>query len=100
MKKTTKSSTHMTKPDLVASLSEISGFSQATSLKALDATISSITKALKDGNDVRIPGFGTFKVYHRSASDGRNPRTGKAIKIPAKKLPKFKASPQLKTEIV
>jgi DNA-binding protein HU-beta len=89
----------MTKPDLVASLSKISGFSQATSLKALDATMSSITKALKDGNEVRLPGFGTFRAYHRSASEGRNPRTGKAIKIPAKKLPKFKASPQLKAAI-
>lgn len=99
MKKTAKPSTHMTKTTLVASISELSEFPRATSAKALDAMMSSISKALKDGNEVRIPSFGTFRVYHRPASDGRNPRTGKAIKIPPRKLPKFRASSKLRAEI-
>ena len=89
----------MNKTTLVASISEISGFHRDISKKALDAMMISITKALQDGNEVRLPGFGIFRVHHRQALDGRNPRTGKAIKIPAKKIPKFRASSQLKAEI-
>ena len=99
MKKTAKTSTHMNKTTLIASISELSGFHRSISTKALDSMMLSITHALKDGKDVKISGFGTFRVSHRPASEGRNPRTGTAVKIPAKKLPKFKASQQLKAEI-
>lgn len=99
MKKPAKQSKSMGKKDLVASISEISGFPRNTSVQVLNATMSFITKTLKDGNDVKISGFGTFRVHHRPASEGRNLHTLKTIKIPAKKLPKFKASPKLKAAI-
>lgn len=99
MKKPNKQSKSMGKKDLVASISEISGLPRDTSVQVLNAIMSFITKTLKDGNDLKISGFGTFKVHHRPASKGRNLRTLETIKIPAKKIPKFKASPQLKGEI-
>ena len=58
---------------------------------ALDAFISSITQALKAGDEVRLVGFGTFAVSKRAATTGRNPRTGETIKIYARKQPKIKA---------
>ncbi len=58
--------------------------------------LESIAGALKDGDEVRLPGFGTFSVRQRKASEGRNPRTGEPIQIPASKLPKFKAGKILK----
>ncbi len=58
--------------------------------------LNSIAGALKDGDEVRLPGFGTFSVRQRNASVGRNPRTGELIQIPASKLPKFKAGKILK----
>ena len=58
--------------------------------------LESIAGALKDGDEVRLPGFGTFSVRQRNASKGRNPRTGEPIQIPASKLPKFKAGKILK----
>jgi DNA-binding protein HU-beta len=66
---------------------------------ALDCVITSITKALKKGEDVTLTGFGTFKVVKRKARKGRNPRTGEAIKIKASKAPKFTAGKALKAAI-
>lgn len=66
---------------------------------ALDCVITSITKALKKGEDVTLTGFGTFKVVKRKARKGRNPRTGEAIKIKASKAPKFTAGKAFKAAI-
>ena len=66
---------------------------------AVDAVFAAITKALKKGADVTIVGFGTFKVAKRAARMGRNPQTGKEIKIKAKKVPKFTASKALKDTV-
>ena len=66
---------------------------------ALDCVITSITKALKKGEDVTLTGFGTFKVVKRKARKGRNPRTGEAIKIKASKAPKFVAGKTLKATV-
>jgi DNA-binding protein HU-beta len=66
---------------------------------ALDCVITSITKALKKGEDVTLTGFGTFKVVKRKARKGHNPRTGEAIKIKASKAPKFTAGKALKAAI-
>jgi len=65
----------------------------------IDAILDSITAELKKGSEVRLVGFGTFVVSHRAATEGRNPRTGEAIKIPAKKLPRFRAGKGLKDAI-
>ena len=66
---------------------------------AISATIAAIQKALKKGDSVTLVGFGTFKVSKRKARKGRNPQTGKEIKIAAKKVPVFKAGKGLKDAV-
>lgn len=66
---------------------------------AVDAVLDAITGSLKKGQAVTLVGFGTFKVAKRKARTGRNPRTGKEIKIPAKKVPVFKAGSELKKAV-
>jgi len=64
--------------------------------KALKATIAAISKELKKGGTVTLIGFGTFSVLKRKARKGKNPRTGEALKIPARKVPKFKPGKDLR----
>ncbi len=66
---------------------------------AVDAVLGAIKKALKKGDTVTLVGFGTFKVSKRKARKGRNPQTGEVIKIPAKKVPVFKAGSDLKKAV-
>ena len=80
----------MNKNDLCLEVAKKTGMSKADVSKAVDATLDAITDALKNNDDVRLVGFGTYSVTERSASEGRNPRTGEAIKIPASKRAKFK----------
>jgi DNA-binding protein HU-beta len=87
------------KNDLVASVAANSGLSKADSTKAVDAVFDSITSSLKGGNEVRLVGFGTFTVTQRRASEGRNPRTGEKIQIPASNQPKFRAGKGLKDAV-
>ena len=89
----------MNKNDLVAAVSGSAGLSKADAAKAVDSVFDSITNSLKGGNDVRLVGFGTFSVANRKASEGRNPRTGEKIKIPASRQPKFKAGKALKDAV-
>ncbi len=89
----------MNKNDLVASVATNSGLSKADSTKAVDAVFYSITASLKGGNEVRLVGFGTFTVTQRRASEGRNPRTGETIQIPASNQPKFRAGKGLKDAV-
>jgi len=89
----------MNKNDLVASVAETTGLSKADATKAVDATLDAITATLRGGNEVRLVGFGTFAVTARAASEGRNPRTGETIKIPASKRPKFSAGKALKDAV-
>ena len=70
--------------------------SKAAAGRALDATTATVTKTLKKGDSVTLIGFGTFKVSKRAARNGRNPRTGAAIKIAARKAPVFSAGKALK----
>jgi DNA-binding protein HU-beta len=87
------------KNDLVSLVAERAGFSKADATKAVDGVFDAITHALKRGNEVRVVGFGTFTVSKRAASQGRNPRTGAPIKIPASKQPKFRAGKGLKDAV-
>jgi DNA-binding protein HU-beta len=87
------------KNDLVASVANDSGLSKADAAKAVDSVFDTISKALSNGSDVRLVGFGTFSVTQRRASEGRNPRTGERIQIPASRQPKFKAGKALKHAI-
>jgi DNA-binding protein HU-beta len=87
------------KNDLVSVVADRAGMSKTESAKTVDAVFDSITDVLKDGGDVRLVGFGTFTVADRAASEGRNPRTGEKIQIPASKQPKFKPGKLLKEAV-
>lgn len=86
----------MNKSELVDAIAESADLSKAVAARALDATVSAVKQALKKNDTVTLVGFGTFFVGDRSARTGRNPRTGKAIKIKAAKVPKFRAGKGLK----
>jgi DNA-binding protein HU-beta len=87
------------KNDLVATVAESSELSKADSSKAVDAVFDAIKRSLSTGTEVRLVGFGTFSVARRKASEGRNPRTGEKIQIPASNQPKFKAGKALKEAV-
>ena len=89
----------MNKNDLVSAVADASGLSKTDAAKAVEATFEAVTKALKNGDEVRLVGFGTFAVAKRKASTGRNPRTGEEMKIPASNQPKFKAGKALKDAV-
>ncbi len=89
----------MNKNDLVATVANSSGLSKVDALKAVDAVFDAIITAMKTGDEVRLVGFGTFNVTERAASEGRNPRTGEKISIPASRMPKFKPGKQFKEAI-
>jgi DNA-binding protein HU-beta len=90
----------MTKAELVEKMAKDAGISKASANKALDSFVDSVTKALKkkDGK-VTLVGFGTFSKVRRKAREGRNPRTGKKIKIKARNAVKFRAGKALKDAI-
>ena len=89
----------MTKSDLIESMASNAGISKAAAGKALDAMMKSITGELMTGGRVSLVGFGSFSVSERAARDGRNPQTGATIKIPARKVVKFKAGSELKDSV-
>jgi len=89
----------MNKSELISEIAEATDLSKAASGRALDATMAAITKALQGGDQVTLIGFGTFLVRDRKARTGRNPQTGKPIKIKASKSPAFKAGKSLKDAV-
>ncbi len=89
----------MTKSELAAAIAKDAGISKATAAKVLDAFTQNVTKALKKGQKVTLVGFGTFTAEKRKARKGVNPRTGETIKIKARKVPKFRASGNLKVAV-
>ena len=89
----------MNKSELIHALSEKAEIAKSAGEKALNAIVETITKALKKGESVQLVGFGTFHTKHRKARQGRNPRTGQAIKIAAAKVPGFKAGKGLKDAV-
>ncbi len=86
----------MNKTELIAALAEEAGLSKKDSEKALKAFVDVVTSELKKGGKVQLVGFGTFEVSERAAREGRNPQTGKTMKIKASKSPKFKSGKALK----
>jgi len=89
----------MTKDDIVEAIVKKTAITKKDASEALATVIGEITKALSKGEDVTLTGFGTFKVSTRAAREGRNPKTGEKIKIPAMKTPKFKAGKGLKDAV-
>lgn len=89
----------MNKNEFIDRVSEMAGINKAEATRAVDAVFDAITDALRKGDDVRLVGFGTFSAAKRKARDGRNPRTGETIKIPASTQPKFSAGKGLKDAV-
>ncbi|AWK43474.1 transcriptional regulator HU subunit alpha [Photorhabdus luminescens subsp. luminescens] len=87
------------KSQLIDKIAADSNISKAAAGRVVDAFISSVTGALKDGDDVALVGFGTFAVRERSARTGRNPQTGKELKIAAAKVPAFRPGKGLKDAV-
>ncbi|MBE7038865.1 MAG: HU family DNA-binding protein [Ruminococcaceae bacterium] len=89
----------MNKTELIASIADKSGLTKKDAEKALNAVVAGVTDALKKGEKVQLVGFGTFEVRERAARNGINPLTKKEIKIPATKVPAFKAGSALKDAV-
>ena len=87
----------MNKNDLVGAVAASANLQRAEAARAVDAVFE--TKALADGQDVRLIGFGTFSVAHRPASKARNPRTGETIDVAPSNQPKFRAGKGLKEAV-
>ena len=85
----------MNKAELIDAMAAEAGLTKADAKRALDAFVTATTKALKKSDRVALVGFGSFSVAKRAARIGRNPQTGKEIKIAAKKVVKFKAGSEL-----
>lgn len=89
----------MNKSQLIDKIAAGADISKAAAGRALDAVIASVTDSLKAGDDMALVGFGSFTVRERSARTGRNPQTGKEIKIAAAKVPAFRAGKALKDAV-
>ncbi|MCX5836467.1 MAG: HU family DNA-binding protein [Deltaproteobacteria bacterium] len=89
----------MTKAELIAFMAGQADVTKATAAKALQAYMDAVAKELKKNGKLGLVGFGTFAVIKRKAREGRNPQTGKTIKIPAKKVVKFKAGKGLTDKV-
>ena len=89
----------MNKTELIAAVAEKAGLTKKDAERIVNATFETVTESLKKGDKVSISGFGIFEVKTREARIGRNPRTKEEIKIPATKLPAFKASKTLKDTV-
>jgi DNA-binding protein HU-beta len=86
----------MTKNELIAAVAEKAGLSRTDATGAVEATFDAISSTLGKGGEVKISGFGNFKVTKRAEREGRDPRTGQPVKIPASTRPKFSAGKALK----
>ncbi len=89
----------MTKQELIEKVQKIGDFSKRQAKEIVEGIFESITNSLAKGEEVAIPGFGTFRVVKRPAREARNPRTGEKIRVPAKVVPKFRPAKVLKEAV-
>ncbi len=89
----------MNKTQLVDAVAAQTEVSKVKAAEAVEAVLAAVSESLTKGESVTLVGFGTFSVTQRKAREGRNPNTGKAIKIAAKKAPKFSAGKALKEAV-
>lgn len=89
----------MNKSELIAAIAESTDLPKTTATAVVDAFTQSVTSALQNGDSVSLVGFGTFEVKQRAAREGRNPKTGAPLQIPASKLPSFKPGKTLKDAV-
>ncbi|HEY4788357.1 MAG TPA: HU family DNA-binding protein [Bacteroidales bacterium] len=90
----------MNKGELIDAIAKSSKLTKKDSQKALEAILNATSKTLKKGKKLTLVGFGTFSVVKRAARTGRNPRTGKALQIPAKKAVKFSVGSKLAKSVL
>lgn len=86
----------MTKADLIEEVSRVVEFTRKESEVIVEAIFSSVVKSLKEGDKIEIRGFGSFRTRQRQSRVGRNPKTGARVEVPAKRIPYFKPSKELK----
>src|SRR5213076_2252620 len=86
----------MTKADLVEEVSKVTELTRKDSEVIVDQLFESVIKALRTGDKLEVRGFGSFRVRQRNARVGRNPKTGEKVEVPAKRVPYFKPSKELK----
>jgi nucleoid DNA-binding protein len=89
----------MTKQDIVEDIALRTGLTKKEVSEAVELFLKNIGRALADGRHLEIRGFGTFKVKERKARMARNPRTGEAVPVPARRVPVFKVSKMLKDKV-
>jgi DNA-binding protein HU-beta len=89
----------MNKSDLIDAMAKDAEISKAAAGRALDGAIAAITSAVASGDAVTLVGFGSFKSSARAAREGKNPKTGEKIKIPATTVPKFSAGASFKAAV-
>ena len=89
----------MNKTEIIAAVAEKTDLSKKDADAAVSAVLGAITDALKAGDKIQLVGFGTFEVRNRAAKQGRNPRTGETMTVPASKVPAFKAGKALKDAV-
>ena len=89
----------MNKGELVSAVAARAGLSKGDASRAVDSTFEAITRALQSGDEVKVVGFGSFRIAERAAGEARNPRTGEKVMVPAQKTPKFRAGQQLRSAV-
>ena len=89
----------MNKASIVDAVHAVLGSTKVQAEQAVEAVINSVIDSLKNGDEVSIAGLGIFSVKQRAAREARNPRTGETIKVPAMKVPKFRAAKALKDAV-
>jgi len=89
----------MNKGELIEAVAAAADLTKADATKAVEAFVDTVTRTLRRGDQVAIVGFGSFSVKNRAARQGRNPKTGATIEIPASRVPGFKAGKALKDAV-
>lgn len=89
----------MNKSNLIDAMAEDAGISKVAAKKSLDSFLENIQRTLQNGDRVSLVGFGSWSITRREAREGRNPQTGKTIKIPAKNVVKFKPGSDLQKSV-
>ena len=89
----------MTKADIVNQIADATGLTKTDTSAVVEGLLASVTSAMERGEHIEIRGFGTFKVVRRAPRTGRNPKTGDVVKIPARSVPIFKPSRELRSGV-
>jgi len=89
----------MNKADIISAVHEVIGSTKADAERAVDTVFNTIEKAMKDGDQVSVAGFGIFEAKKRDKREARNPRTGETVTVPAMRVPKFRAAKALKEAV-